>query len=335
MYILEGDARKMTQEKPMTEPSESLQEVASSLADEAGEAPQVIEGEAEPLADFLASTEAKPVAMKTSEFEYPTGAEVPIPPVGGDPLGVFERIIDEADFLPASFLEQGAQVQRSVARVVLTKPHAGLPAGAGWATGFLISPSLFMTNNHVINDIAFASKIRIQFNYQLGPDGIELVSESFLPELDGVFWTNPALDYSVIRLQPNQAADGSGEVLPGDHWGFIPLNQSPIYREKQHFNVIQHPSGRRKEVALQDNEIHKLFENTVRYTADTEPGSSGSPVFDNLWQLVALHHAGGEKDASGKWLDNQGIRVDRIIADLRAHFAGNNDDVLAELGIPV
>ena len=38
MYILEGDARKMTQEKPMTEPSESLQEVASSLPDEAGEA---------------------------------------------------------------------------------------------------------------------------------------------------------------------------------------------------------------------------------------------------------------------------------------------------------
>ena len=324
----------MTQEKPMTESPGSWQETANSLLEGVGEASPVMAGEPEPFAELPPATETNPAAMKTSEFAYPTGEEVPIPPVGGGPLDVFERIIDEADFLPASFLEQGALVQRSVARVVLTKPHAGLPAGSGWATGFLISPSLFMTNNHVINDISFAGKIRIQFNYQLGPDGIELESESFFPKLDDVFWTNPALDYSLIRLQPMEAADGSGSVLPGDHWGYIPLNESPIYREKQHFNVIQHPSGRRKEVALQNNEIHKLFENTVRYTTDTEPGSSGSPVFDNLWQLVALHHAGGEKDASGKWLDNQGIRVDKIIADLRAHFAGNNDDVLAELGIP-
>ena len=87
-----------------------------------------------------------------------------------------------------------------------------------------------------------------------------------------------------------------------------------------------------KEVAFQDNVITNLFENAVRYTADTEPGSSGSPVLNNFWQLIALHHAGGEQDASGKWLNNQGIRIDRIHNDLRTHFAGQQD-VLDELGI--
>jgi V8-like Glu-specific endopeptidase len=30
----------------------------------------------------------------------------------------------------------------------------------------------------------------------------------------------------------------------------------------------------------------------VRYAVNTEPGTSGSPVFDKDWRLVALHHLG-------------------------------------------
>ena len=30
----------------------------------------------------------------------------------------------------------------------------------------------------------------------------------------------------------------------------------------------------------------------VRYRTNTEPGSSGSPCFDQNWSLVALHHSG-------------------------------------------
>jgi hypothetical protein len=57
-------------------------------------------------------------------------------------------------------------------------------------------------------------------------------------------------------------------------------------------------------------------------------------VFDNLWQIVALHHAGGDKDATGKWLNNEGIRIDAVINDLRDHFSSaGRQDVLDELGI--
>ncbi|MCB0114203.1 MAG: hypothetical protein KDD84_08930 [Caldilineaceae bacterium] len=87
------------------------------------------------------------------------------------------------------------------------------------------------------------------------------------------------------------------------------------------------------EVALQDNEIAQLFSNVVRYLGDTEPGSSGSPVCDNVWKLVALYHAGGEQDGNGKWLNNQGIRIDKIVADLRQHFSGAGQSVLIELSI--
>jgi hypothetical protein len=35
----------------------------------------------------------------------------------------------------------------------------------------------------------------------------------------------------------------------------------------------------------------------VRYRTNTDEGSSGSPCFDDRWNLVALHHAGDPKFA--------------------------------------
>lgn len=314
---------------------ESLLGVANELSENASEVSDNIGGEIELIASRLSELIKRPPMLRTKDFKHSRGDELPIPSDRNDSTAVFERRIDESDLLPVWFLERGAQCQRSVARVVLTKPHEGFPPGTGWATGFMVSPSLFLTNNHVIPDTAFIKKIRIQFNFQLGPDGNEQPEESFSPEASGLFRTNEALDYTLIRLRTNQPSfNDTASVVAGERWGFIPLNDSPIFRNEQHFNIIQHPDGRRKEVALQDNEIDKLFDNFVLYKADTEPGSSGSPVFDNIWQLVALHHAGGEKDVSGKWLNNEGIRIDRIVEDLRQHFTGTNDeDVLLELGI--
>jgi V8-like Glu-specific endopeptidase len=38
----------------------------------------------------------------------------------------------------------------------------------------------------------------------------------------------------------------------------------------------------------------------VQYTTDTLPGSSGSPVFNDNWEVVALHHAGGPLKTNDK-----------------------------------
>jgi V8-like Glu-specific endopeptidase len=57
----------------------------------------------------------------------------------------------------------------------------------------------------------------------------------------------------------------------------------------------------------------------VQYITDTLPGSSGSPVFNDDWRIVALHHSGGnipEPSTNSIHFRNEGIRIGAILADL-------------------
>ncbi|HBB34339.1 MAG TPA: hypothetical protein DC064_21730 [Cyanobacteria bacterium UBA9273] len=80
----------------------------------------------------------------------------------------------------------------------------------------------------------------------------------------------------------------------------------------------------------------KILDDFLWYRTDTAPGSSGSPVFNDSWQVIALHHSGvPEKDDNGnyltvdgkvwqehmgenkiKWIANEGVRVSRIVQTL-------------------
>lgn len=324
----------MERAQPLQETAEMLHRAGRELAERGAISSSAL-GEVERIEQDLASLAAQPKLPRGRHVDD-KGDEVALSRETDRNLwrAGLERIIDENDLLPVSFLEQGVRVQRSVARIVLTAAHDGFAAGTGWATGFLVSPSLFLTNNHAIEEPGFLPKIRLQFNYQLGPDGVERESDSY--EASRFIATDEPLDYTLIRLRPKHFADdpqlGTGLFEPGERWGFVPFNLSPIFRANQSFNIVQHPDGRRKEIALQNNRIHRLFEKVVLYKSDTEPGSSGSPVFDNLWQLVALHHAGGDRE-NGQWINNEGVRIDRIAEDLRTKLAGTSDDVLDDLGI--
>ena len=64
------------------------------------------------------------------------------------------------------------------------------------------------------------------------------------------------------------------------------------------------------------------------YLADTERGSSGSPVFNSEWQMIALHHWGGPWIDGGDIGDpssfeiNEGIRISSIVRNLRKQMRG-------------
>ena len=67
----------------------------------------------------------------------------------------------------------------------------------------------------------------------------------------------------------------------------------------------------------------------IHYSTDTEPGSSGAPVFNDQWQVLALHHkavpaasADAAQDADPVWIANEGVRISAIFELLeRNRFA--------------
>jgi len=69
----------------------------------------------------------------------------------------------------------------------------------------------------------------------------------------------------------------------------------------------------------------------LRYRTPTEPGNSGSPVFEtDSWNVVALHHAGFDPDSGrprlagkpGRDLANEGIAIESIRRSLREKLRG-------------
>lgn len=202
-----------------------------------------------------------------------------------------EKVHLQADFLPASFLRDGAAKARAVCRIKTAR---------NLGTGFLIAPGILMTNNHVLGSKNEAQDSVAEFGFE---PGREMIVVAIQP--NRLFITHKELDFTIV------ACDGE----PLAQLSHIPLLRSPAtVTRHERVNIIQHPSGRPKEVTLHDNHVIWIKDRVVHYRTDTEPGSSGSPVFNNQWDLVALHHAGFH-EGSGKVL-NEGIRISAIAAHL-------------------
>ncbi len=207
----------------------------------------------------------------------------------------FEKIDQGADFLPASFLREGAARADAVCRI---------STGTSLGTGFLVAPGILMTNNHVLSTAEDAEDSVAEFQFERGRAPIVVPIRPA-----ALFVTHEALDFTIV------ACDTSGieGVTP------VPLLRNPAtVAPNERVSIIQHPRGRPKEVALHNNPVTQLRDKVVHYRTDTEPGSSGSPVFNNAWDLVALHHAG--------WIDagratNEGVRISAIVAHLLGEVA--------------
>jgi V8-like Glu-specific endopeptidase len=220
------------------------------------------------------------------------------------PTDVLEKIIGENTLRPISFLQQGLQVARSVAYVRVRTSKSR------WSgTGFLVAQDLLLTNNHVLPDSHLLSDTIFRFNYEDNFYGEAQPTDEYRVKSNGVFHTNQTLDYTLVQL------DGE----PGQRWGWIPLLPQAIIGSGSRVNIIQHPLGQAKQISFQNNFIQYVGGNVVQYITSTLQGSSGSPVFNDAWKVVALHHAGGhipEPTTQQRYFRNEGILIESILADL-------------------
>ncbi|MFD1802529.1 DNA/RNA non-specific endonuclease [Mixta tenebrionis] len=222
----------------------------------------------------------------------------------------------DADFLPVAFLQQGMRQSRAVALV----REDGVPKG----TAFLIGAGLLLTCCHVLPDRQRAASYSVEFGYWLNERGEAPATACYRLDADSFWLASPteALDCTLVAL---------GERLTGEadltQLGAIVLSdRADKHRLGMAVNIIQHPGGMAQQVALRDNFLlargaaGSAAANVLHYTADTDEGSSGAPVFNDSWQLVALHH-GAAQDESGA-LVNEGIRASALVDWLKGEAIG-------------
>jgi hypothetical protein len=161
-----------------------------------------------------------------------------------------ERIIGENTLRHLAYLQQGLRAADAVVRVEV---H-----GIGSGTGFLIAPDLMLANNHVIADQAQAAAAEITFFYQFTLEGPVQEGMAVRPADQGLLYTDPELDISLVRLAHAPALDH-----------YPPLR--PVMLEKDsRVAIIQHPGGGVKKISLQNN-LGQQHDRRGRTT--TDPGT--------------------------------------------------------------
>jgi endonuclease G len=253
------------------------------------------------------------------------------PPVSTDAVSRLsqERIIGSSDLLDINYLELAIAVSRGVARIQI---------GNAYGTGFLVGPGLLMTNHHVIENEDDARRSTAQFDYQDNAGGELLPRQDYRIDPATFFVTSGDLDFTIVGVESVSNRNRRLNVYP-----WLKLIGDLGKAEKGDFlNIIQHPRGGLKQIAFRRNEIIEIpdgLPDFLYYTTDTEPGSSGSPCFNDQWELVALHHSGvPERNAQKEilridgqvwrkgidpdglihWVGNEGARVFAIVTALRA-----------------
>ncbi len=251
----------------------------------------------------------------------------------------FERAIGKNDSVYSNFVELIAGTKQKVGRITIKEGSRTI----GFATGFMVSEKLLLTNWHVFNTKDDVADSEVQFFYEYDIFGRPMQSVSFKLKVADFFHSFRPLDYCLVAVE---AIDVTGRVQLSSI-GYIFLDPAPGKlgdEEIELLNIIHHPGGDYKQLSIRENKFTKIMPTTLWYQSDTAQGSSGSPVFNDQWQIVALHHMGvpdttpdGKDylDIDGKiipkingkvdetrihWIANEGIRISVILKDVFTRF---------------
>lgn len=212
-----------------------------------------------------------------------------------DSSDVFEKIIGENTLRHIMILELALTAAMAVVQI-------RTPNNLG--SGFLCGQEVIMTNHHVIPDLKTATRSEFTFFHELDRHFQSKPTQTAKALSNGRFFSDPQLDVTFIQVEN------------------VPDTVTPLVLSRQQLNsdsrvsIIQHPGGFYKKISIQNNFVQYVDANVVQYTTSTAQGSSGAPVFNDDFEVVAIHHSGGllEEPLTGRrYLRNAGSVINAVL----------------------
>ncbi|WP_030217842.1 trypsin-like peptidase domain-containing protein [Streptomyces sp. NRRL WC-3626] len=224
-----------------------------------------------------------------------------------DPDEQERRIFRAGTLQDVVFLRRGTELATAVCRLRVTAADGAQYHG----TAFRITDDLLLTNHHVLFDDQGEKPVAVEawFGYEADLHGRTREHRVVTCEPASAVG-EPGPDWAVVRGRAGLPDDAMRVALP----------ESVSVSVDDRVCIIQHPHGGVKKLAARHNVVRHVDDTVLQYWTDTEQGSSGSPVFDERWGLVALHRRWRRIDTGEQQpveYRNEGVRIDRVVEGLK------------------
>jgi len=225
-------------------------------------------------------------------------------------LAGLQSIFGDDRMVTLKWYRKGLDQCASVARIET-------PDGRGHGTGWLVNASdffenrtglLLLTNAHVITDkFDPMEPPPVPLTPNQARANFQALENDQIYELGEVVWRSDPehFDATFVTLKKDPPAKPLAICTDA-----VKMADPP-----PRLYIIGHPGGRDLEISLQDNYLLACNQQLLHYRTPTEPGSSGSPVFEPMdWQVVGLHHRGSSTmnridGQPGTYAANEGIAL--------------------------
>lgn len=202
------------------------------------------------------------------------------------------------------------QVKNSIKSIVLLELVGNYDGNlTSWnCTGFFITNTIIITNEHCSRNVTPDSIGFAYIDYNSEP-----INEANKIPIINIVQESRELDYALLMISGENLTKQDRRVKVSNDWPRI--NERII--------VLHHYKGRAK--VFSTDEDSNVIENHVYgasrksdflHGADTDPRSSGSPIFNVKGEVIGLHHYGFKDNSFYKY--NRAVSFSEILKNLKS-----------------
>lgn len=182
--------------------------------------------------------------------------------------------------------------------------------GLALGTGILLNRNQLLTNWHVVSHSQDFENLIVSFGHFLNEANV--IEYDYVAKVKKLLASSDEslLDYALLEIEDFGKYDNL--INPASNIA------QPV--EDRIVNMLHYPHGQPLSLSTQGNWVKKVQGEKMLYFTGTEPGSSGAPIFNDNWELIALHRSNNPFPPAN-FLDNiqanEAILISAIFDDLK------------------